>query len=82
MWTKDDQVFLRKMRVDTSDPPPPLPRFRVEPCVDEGWYRVIDARRNFALKSEFGPPFEDPRASAEDLAKQLNEQYAEKGTDG
>ena len=75
MWTKADETFLRRMRIAPVDPPTPLPRFRVEPAEIDGWYRVIDAVRSFETKSEFGPPFKDPRAAAEDLARQLNEKH-------
>lgn len=75
MWSKPDTAFLRSLRILATDPPPPLPRFRVEPGDIEGWYRVIDALRQYRSAFEFGPDWKDPRAAAEDLARQLNEKH-------
>jgi len=74
-WTKADATFLRSLRVAWSGPPPPLPRFRVEPsAVDDEGYRVIDTWRKFRSVVECGPKeFKDPRAAAEDVARQMNE---------
>lgn len=78
MWSLRDEKFLRTMRIASSPPPVDLPRFRVEPSDREGWYRVYDAHRlpQFVLSGEIGPPIENPRAAAEDLAAQLNEKHA------
>lgn len=70
-WSRDDRAFLRSLRIAAADPPPPLPRFRVEPSDVAGWqYR--------RLRSVVGlcEAFPDPRAAAEDLARQLNEEHA------
>lgn len=75
MWTKADEKYLRSMRVVATDPPAPLPRFRVEPSDVEGWYRVVDALRKFKPAFDFGTDWRDPRAAAEDLARQLNEKH-------
>lgn len=76
MWTKKDQAFLRSLGIQAGDPPPalpPLPRFRVVPIAMKGWYRIVDGvrRRPFL---DFSPEhFPDPRAAAEDDARQQNE---------
>lgn len=75
MWTLRDQTFLRSLGITPVPAPPDLPRFRVEPSDRPGWYRVYDAHRQWTLKSEIGPPLENPRGAAEDLAAQLNEKH-------
>lgn len=84
MWTNDDRRFLRSLRIAADQPPPslpPLPRFRVVPTPMKGWYRILDGGRRRAVL-DFGPEhFCDPRAAAEDYARQLNDQHVkENGT--
>lgn len=74
-WTTKDERFLRSLGITSSDPPAPLPRFRVEASDRAGFYRVLDARRAFRVAAEIGPPVKEPRESAEDLARQLNEKH-------
>lgn len=76
MWTKADERFLRTLRIESTHPPAPLPRFRVEPSDVEGEYRVVDALRQYRPTFDFGTDWKDPRAAAEDLAAQLNEKHA------
>jgi hypothetical protein len=77
MWTEADRRLLRSMRIECDAPPPPLPplpRFRAVPTGLTGWYRVVDGVRPML---DFGPEnFRDPRAAAEDSARQLNERHA------
>jgi hypothetical protein len=68
MWTTNDKRFLRSMGIDASDPPAPLPRFRVEPPDAEGRYRVIDAK---TPRSKWMAKF-DSRAAAEACADEMN----------
>lgn len=76
MWGPADMQFLRSMRIAATNPPAPLPRFRVEPTKLPGWYRVIDAAVRYKPVNDFGPDsFSDPRGAAEDLARQRNEQH-------
>lgn len=75
MWTKADERFLRSMRIVAADAPPALPRFRVEQSAIEGEYTVIDSLRHFKAAFDFGTDWQDPRAAAEDLARQLNEKH-------
>lgn len=75
MWTKADEKVLRSMRIEATDPPAPLPRFRVEPSEVEGEYQVVDSLRHFKPAFDFGTDWTDPRAAAEDLARQLNEKH-------
>ena len=73
VWTLNDRRFLRSMRIASSDPPDPLPRFRVEPSRVEGYYAIVDAERKWRSTFEFGgKEFPDPRAAAENYAAQLN----------
>lgn len=78
-WWKSDQEFLRSLRIVADDPAPPLPRFVVEPGVNEGEFLVIDrvARSRYAGATTVFTPrcFKDPRAAAEDVARQMNEKY-------
>lgn len=79
MWTEDDKRFLRSMRIKADAPPtalPPLPRYRAVPTALAGWYRVVDGRRRRPVE-DFGPEnFKDPRAAAEDVARQMNARQA------
>lgn len=76
MFTESDRRFLRSLRIRADAMPPPLPRlprFRAVPTAVSGWYRVIDGVRRRAVE-DFGPEnFKDPRAAAEDVARQMNE---------
>jgi len=71
MWTQDDLRYLRSLRIESTNPPEPLPRFQVEPSEVDGEYRVID-RTHPTRKFEFGPMWPDPRRAAEDYAHHLN----------
>lgn len=75
-WFESDVAFLRSLRIVSSDPPPPLPRFRVEAAKKAGDYRVIDALHRYRPRWVFSSDRADPRAAAESLARQLNEQHA------
>lgn len=76
MLTESDRRFLRSLRITADDMPAPLPRlprFRAVPTAVRGWYRVVDGVRRKAVE-DFGPEnFKDPRAAAEDVARQMNE---------
>lgn len=76
MWSTSDKRFLRSMGIAIDAPPtplPPLPRFYVVPTALPGWYRVMDWRRRKPM-CDFGPEhFKDPRAAAEDYARQMND---------
>jgi hypothetical protein len=84
MWTKSDQRFLRSLRIESTNPPVPLPRFRVEPSDVEGGYRVIDTlnqviaskrliyRTVYEVDETGVAGFSDPRDAAENIAAQLN----------
>lgn len=78
MWTEADRRFLRSLRIAADDLPPPLlplPRFRAVPTALTGWYRVVDGLRRRPVW-DFGPEnFADPRAAAEDAARQMNERH-------
>jgi hypothetical protein len=78
MWSIADQRFLRSLRIASTNPPAPLPRFRVEVSEIEGGYRVVDALRKFRTTHEVGQEFADPRAAAEDIAAQLNTKHVAK----
>ena len=79
MWTRTDERFLRSMRIRSTDPPAALPRFRVEPSRVAGRYLVIDAERDFKPVADVGAKdFPDPRAAAEELARQRNAGHEEK----
>jgi hypothetical protein len=68
MWTTNDKKFLRTMGIASSDPPAPLPRFRVEPPDAEGQYRVIDAK---TPRSKWTATFAT-REAAEACANEMN----------
>jgi hypothetical protein len=78
MWSKSDARFLRSLRIESTNPPAPLPRFRVEPSDIEGGYRVIDSNRKHRSVYEVDQStFNDPRAAAEDIAAQMNAKHVE-----
>lgn len=78
-WWVSDQRFLRSMRIVADAPAPPLPRFVVEPGANDGEFLVVDrvARGRYAGATTVFTPrcFQDPRAAAEDVARQMNEKY-------
>ena len=78
-WTVDDRRFMRSLRIVADDPAPPLPRFVVEPGMNVGEYILIDryARGRYAGGATVFTPksFENPRAAADDVARQMNEKY-------
>lgn len=78
MWTTTDLLFLRSLEIAATDPPSPLPRFRVEAGAVAGWYRVIDAAKRFRPHHDFGPAIGDPRAAAEAMAARLNAKHVAK----
>lgn len=75
MWTKADKRFLHAMCIVATDPPSPLPRFRVEVGPIEGEHQVIDTARGFRAYI-FGKDWPDPRAAAESVASSWNERHA------
>lgn len=81
MWTVNDKRFLRSMRIQSTDPPVPLPRFRVEPAATKGWYRVIDSVFRPVVEIEkFGPKsIPNARAAADDKAAELNAKHVKSG---
>ena len=85
MWSKTDARFLHSLRIVADAPAPPLPRFVVEPGVNAGEYILVDrvGRGRYAGAATVFTPssFADPRAAAEDVARQMNEKYQPKGTD-
>lgn len=76
MWTEADRRFLRSMRIDGGEGPPPLTRFVVEPGTTDGEFHVVDRRKRFA-DHVFGTGWTDPRAAAEDFARQMNDTHPE-----
>lgn len=83
-WSISDKRFLKSLEIATTDPPAPLPRFRVEPSDVAGryWvYQVIEKGKRTAVLTvaDVGSPeFPDPRAAAEEIARQKNEEHREK----
>lgn len=81
-WSVSDKRFLRSMRIVADAPAPPLPRFVVEPGMNEGEFVLVDRHgrgRYAAATTVFTPAsFQDPRAAAEDVARQMNEKYQPK----
>lgn len=75
MWTVADRRFLHRLQIASDEPPPPLPRFQVEPAKD-GDYQVVDFlfRRKVSVPWVFAAhPL--ARACAELKAQELNEEY-------
>lgn len=79
-WWVSDAQFLRSLRIVADAPAPPLPRFVVEPGAHEGEFLVIDryARSRYAGAATVFTPacFKNPRAAADDVARQMNEKYS------
>lgn len=77
-WSVNDKRFLRSLRIEADDDPPPMPpmpRFLAMPTALTGWYRVVDSVRRRPML-DFGPDnSKDPRADAEDSARKMNERY-------
>lgn len=80
MWTLADKRYLHRLKVSPDDPPPPLPRFQVEPAAVEGEYQVIDRLLKFRATHTIDAKFEKPtpREVAEMIAAELNSKYDSK----
>lgn len=77
MWTLADKRYLRALKVQADDPPPPLPRFQVVPA-QAGEYEVIDRLVKFRATHTIAATFDNPRAVAEAIADALNQKYESK----
>lgn len=78
MWTENDKRYLRSLRIVSSDPPSPLPRFQVETAAVEGEYQVIDRLIQFRATHTIAATFNDPRSVADAIATELNTKYESK----
>jgi hypothetical protein len=81
VWTKSDQQFLRSMGIASTPAPQPLPRFRVEPAAQAGWYRVIDTfdPKKVTEVAVFAThTLPTARAAALERAAQLNAKHVKK----
>lgn len=75
IWSNSDKRYLRSLRVESIDPPHPLPRFQVEPAEMEGEYRVFDRLDKYRETHIIAAHFDNPRAMAEAIASELNEKH-------
>jgi len=57
------------------EPAPPSPRFVVEPGKVPGEYNMVDRLRRSRVTVFTPSAFKNPRAAAEDVARQMNEKY-------
>lgn len=85
-WSIADKRFLRALRIVADAPAPPLPRFVVEPGMNAGEFVLVDrvGRGRYAGATTVFTPasFPDPRAAAEDVARQMNEKHKHPEDDG
>lgn len=85
-WTLTDRRFLRSLRIVADAPAPPSPRFVVEPWMNPGEFVLVDRvglGRSAGAMTVFTPSsFKDPRAAAEDVARQMNEKHKAPTEDG
>jgi hypothetical protein len=63
------------MRIEFEHPPPPLPRYQVEPAQTDGEYSVIDRLDQYRETHVIAAHFEHPRDMAEAIANELNEKH-------
>lgn len=73
-WTDSDRRFLRSLRIVADEPASPSPRFVVEPAVIKGEFHVVDRFGRFQ-NHIFGKGWKNPRKSAEEYAKQMNDKH-------
>jgi hypothetical protein len=74
-WSVSDKKFLRSLRVVADEPAAPSLRFVVERGKNVGEFNVIDRQRRSRSTVCTPAAFADPRAAAEDIARQLNEKH-------
>lgn len=82
MWTRADEAYLRRLRIASDHPPEALPRFFVEPLLDDGEYGVLDRLNKFRVAFIYPPQWPDPRAEAEACASALNAKHLAEITNG
>jgi hypothetical protein len=64
------------MRIEFEHPPPPLPRFQVEPSeTEDGGYSVLDRLNKYCETHVIAAHFDNPREVAEAIANELNEKH-------
>lgn len=79
-WSLNDKRFLRSLRIVADAPAPPSPRFVVEPGTVDGEYHVVDRLKRF---NDYivNKSYKDPKAAANEYARQMNAKHAEKHQD-